>query len=185
MVKCLRIVLSIKTALTAWFLSRARCQWWKLSYLNLSKLVNLLISALVFQSLHIVVLCLPRLSPLVAFLSPLVWKQQIDLFIILLLFYGTISHLIYVSLFIMSLLLLFQTHLYLTFQPLIYLRSWKSTSFTLPFILSLYSPRLSQDWYLRYWPSFVFSSHTHFVIIYRHIIHANVLCYSTCKCLLI
>jgi len=43
----------------------------------------------------------------------------------------------------------------------------------LPFLLSLYSPRLSQDWYLRYWPSFVFSSHTHFAIIHRHIIHAN------------
>jgi len=28
--------------------------------------------------------------------------------------------------------------------------------------------RLSQDWYLWYWPSFVFSSHTHFAII-----HAN------------
>jgi len=26
---------------------------------------------------------------------------------------------------------------------------------------------------LRYWPSFVFSSHTHFVIIHRHISHAN------------
>jgi len=28
-------------------------------------------------------------------------------------------------------------------------------NFTLPFLLSLYLPRLSQDWYLRYWTSFV------------------------------
>jgi len=27
--------------------------------------------------------------------------------------------------------------------------------------------------YLRYWPTFVFSSHTHFAIIHRHNIHAN------------
>jgi len=76
---------------------------------------------------------------------------------------------------ITSLLLLFQTRLCLTFQPLFSLRSWKSTSFTLPFLLSygLYSPILSQDWYLRYWPSLVFSSDTHFATIHRHIIHAN------------
>jgi len=57
--------------------------------------------------------------------------------------------------------------------PLFFLRRWKLISFTLPFLLSLYSPRLYQDWYLRYWPSFAFSSHTHFAIIHSHIIHAN------------
>jgi len=45
-----------------------------LSHINLSKLVNLLICALFFDSLHIVVLGLPLLSPLVALLSPLVLK---------------------------------------------------------------------------------------------------------------
>jgi len=39
-------------------------------------------------------------------------------------------------------------------------KSYKSISFTVLFH-SLYSPRLSEDWYLRYWPSFVVSSHTH------------------------
>jgi len=37
---------------------------------------------------------------------------------------------------------------------------------SLSFFHSLYSPRLSHDWYLQYWPSFVFSSHTHFAIIH-------------------
>jgi len=78
-----------------------------LSHINLSKLVNLHTSALLFHSLHIVVLGLPLFSPLVALLSPLVLKYQIDITIILLLFYGTISHLIYVRLFITLLLLLF------------------------------------------------------------------------------
>jgi len=44
-----------------------------LSHINLSKLFNLLTSAL-FRSLHIVVLGLPVLSPLVALLSPLILK---------------------------------------------------------------------------------------------------------------
>jgi len=68
----------------------------------------------------------------------------------------------------------FQTRLCLIFQPLFSLRSWKPISFTLPFLLSLYSPRLPQNWYLRYWPSFVFPSHTH---------SCQFLCYLTCKCL--
>jgi len=56
--------------------------WFKI---NLSKLVNLLISALFFfHSLHIVVLGLLLISPLVALLSPLVLKLQIDRIIILL-----------------------------------------------------------------------------------------------------
>jgi len=44
-------------------------------------------------------------------------------------------------------LLLFQTRLCLIFQPLFSLTSWKPIYFTLHFILSLYSPRLSQYWY--------------------------------------
>jgi len=59
-------------------------------------------------------------------------------------------------------------------QPLFFLRSWKPVSFTLPFLdLSLYSPKLSQNLYFRYRPSFVVSSHTHFAIIHRHFIHAT------------
>jgi len=113
------------------------------SHINLSKLVNRLTYALFFHSFHIVVLLgLPLLSLIVALLSPLVLKYQIDLSIILPLFCGTISHLIYVRLFITSLLLLFQTRLCLIFQPPFSLRSWKPISFTLPFLLSLYSPRL-------------------------------------------
>jgi len=48
-----------------------------------------------------------------------------------------------------------------------------------PFLIANYQARpwyvyrLSQDWYLRYWQSFVFSSHTHFAIIHRHIFHTN------------
>jgi len=141
-----------------------------LSHINLSKLVNLLTSALFFHSLPIVVLGLPFISPSIALLSPLVLKYQIDLSTILLLFYGIISHLIYVRKFITSPLLLFQTRLCPIFQPLFSLRSYKLISFTLPFLLSLYSPRLSQDWYLPYWPSLSFSFHTYFAIIHRHLI---------------
>jgi len=78
-----------------------------LSQINLSNLVNLLTSALFLHSLHIVVLGLLLLSPLFALLSPLVLKLQIDLIIILLLFCRKVSHLIYVTLLITSLL-----HLY-------------------------------------------------------------------------
>jgi len=60
-------------------------------------------SLLSFHSLHIVLLGLLLPSPLVALLSPLVLKYQIDLIIILLLLYGTISHLIKVTLLITSL----------------------------------------------------------------------------------
>jgi len=56
-------------------------------------------------------------------LTPLVLKYQIDLSTILLLFYGTICHLIYVRLFITLPLLLFKTRLCLIFQPLFSLRS--------------------------------------------------------------
>jgi len=74
---------------------------------------------------------------------------------------------LYVRLFITS-LLLFQTRLCPIFQPLFSLRSWKRISFTLPFLLSLYSPIGTQALYLQYWLSFVFSSHTHFTTIHRH-----------------
>jgi len=61
-------------------------------------------SALFFQPLHVVLLGL-LLSPLVAFLLPLVvLKLLTGLFITLLLFCGKVSHLIYVTLLITSLL---------------------------------------------------------------------------------
>jgi len=71
----------------------------------------------------IVVLGLPLLSLSIDLLSPLVLKYQIDLSTILLLYYGTISHLIYVQLFIASPLLLFQTRFCLIVKPLFSLRS--------------------------------------------------------------
>jgi len=48
----------------------------------------------------------------------------------------------------------------LIFQPLFSLRSWKPIAFTLPFLLSLYSPRLSQDWYLSFFISHTFRYHS-------------------------
>jgi len=56
-----------------------------LSHTNLSKLVNLLTSALLFHSFHIVLFGLLLLSPLVAFLLPFVLKLQIEHSFILLL----------------------------------------------------------------------------------------------------
>jgi len=136
-----------------------------------------------FYSLHIVVLGLPLLSHLVALLSPLVLKHQTDLSIILLLFYRTIFHLIYVRLFITSLLLLFQTRLCLIFQPLFSLRSWKPISFTLPFLLSPYSP-------ITYYRTDIsgidqaLSFHlTHIPLSFTVISFTQFLCYLTCKCL--
>jgi len=73
------------------------------SHINLSKLVNLLTSALIVHSLHIVLLSLLLLSPLVALLSPFVLKLPTHLSIILLMFCGTVCHLIYVALLISSL----------------------------------------------------------------------------------
>jgi len=63
-------------------------------------------SALIFHSLHIVLLGLPLLLPLVALLSPLILKLQTNLSIICSCFVeqSTNSHLIYVTLIIMSLL---------------------------------------------------------------------------------
>jgi len=78
-------------------------------YIYLSKLVNLLTSALSSYSLHIVILGLPLVSPspLVALLSPLILKLLTYFFIILLLFCETVCRLIYNTLLITSLL-----HLY-------------------------------------------------------------------------
>jgi len=76
-----------------------------LSYIiSLSKLVNLLTSALLCHSLHIVLLGLLILSQSVALLSPPVLKLQTDLCFILLLFCETVFHLIFVMLLITSLL---------------------------------------------------------------------------------
>jgi len=66
---------------------------------------------------------------------------------ILLLFYGIFFHFIFIRLFITSLILQFQTHTCLIFNPLLSLRSWQPISLTLPFLFSLYLPRLYQDWY--------------------------------------
>jgi len=74
-----------------------------LTHINLSKLVNFSTSALFFHSLHITVLGLLLLSPLIALLSSLVLKLQIDFIISQLLFCGTVSHLICVTLLITSL----------------------------------------------------------------------------------
>jgi len=49
----------------------------------------------------------------------------------------------------------------------------KPIFFILHLLFSLYPPRLSQDWYLRYWPRFVVSSYIHFPITHPHFIHAN------------
>jgi len=86
------------------------------------KLVNLLTFTFFFYSLHIVLLVLP-LWPLVALLSLLVLKLQTYLNNILLMFCRIVSHLIYVSLLITSLLRLHLTHLSQIFQPLIFLKS--------------------------------------------------------------
>jgi len=58
---------------------------------------------------------------------------------------------------------------------LIFLKRWKSISFTVPFLLSLHSPRPSQDWYLRYRSSFIVSCQKQFAIIYANFIHANLI----------
>jgi len=77
------------------------------THITILKLVNLLISALFFHSMHIVLLDLLLFSPLVVSLPPLVLNLQTDLIIILLLFCGTVSHLIYFTLVITPLI-----HLY-------------------------------------------------------------------------
>jgi len=46
-----------------------------------------------------------------------------------------------------------------------------SLSLFLSSLVCIHLGYLRSDWYLRYWPSFVFSSHTHFAIIHRHISH--------------
>jgi len=43
------------------------------------------------------------------------------------------------------------------------------------------SSSTNQDWFIRYWPSFVVSSHTYFTIIHPHYTHANL--YFIWQCL--
>jgi len=54
-----------------------------------------------------------------------------------------------------------------------FLKQLKPISYTVLFLLRLYSSRLSQDYYIRYLSSFVDSSHTHFAITHPHAINAN------------
>jgi len=91
----------------------------------------------------------------------------------------TVCRLIYVTLLIMSL------HFKLTcliLQPLFFLKVEKLICVTVLFLLSLSQPRLSKDWYIWYWPSFVLS-HIHFAIIHPHFIHSNFLFIWLLKCL--
>jgi len=55
----------------------------------------------------------------------------------------------------------------------LFLKKLQTHVFHCSFPPYLYSPRLSQEWFLLYWPSFVFSSRTHFAIIQPHFIHVN------------
>jgi len=117
-----------------------------LSHINISKLVNLLTSALFFHSLHIVVLVLLFISPLVALLSLLVLKFQTFCHsIILLLFCGIVSHLTYVTLHIMSLLpSLILNPPVSDRSTALFLKKLKTLLFHFLFLLSLYSA-ISQD----------------------------------------
>ena len=82
---------------------------------------------------------------------------------------------IYVSFLLISiclnLFLIHQNHLFLLFLAL-FLKKLKTHLFSFHFLHSLSSPRLPLDWYLRYWPSLVNSSHTLIVILDLHFIHA-------------
>jgi len=70
-------------------------------------------------------------------------------------------------------------HLNSDLSTFIFIKKLLTISFTLPFLLTLYSPRLSQDSYIQYCPRFVVSSHTHFTISNPHFIHTNLL-YLNC-----
>jgi len=59
--------------------------------------------------------------------------------------WNNIPYLIYVKLLIKSFLLLYYIRLSLIFHLHFFLKSQKPIFFTFPFLLSLYSPRLSQD----------------------------------------
>ena len=150
------------------------------SHTSLSKLVNLVIYALFFHSHLIVQLAPLPLSPWIALLTLLILKSQTGLSIILLLPCGTLCLLIYVSFLIIILHLnLLVIHLFLLFLVLfLSKKSSRLIFFIFHFLHSLYSPRLPLDWYLRYWPSSVTSSHTHFVIIHLHFIHAYFLLFE-------
>jgi len=126
------------------------------SHINLSNVVNLLISTLIFHFLHIVLLGLRILSPLVALLSPgsclkiaigsryhpvpVVWNCPADL--------RRIAHYVIPSPILNSPVYDLSTSINLNkLQILLF-----STALFL--LISMYSPRLSQDWY----HSFVASS---------------------------
>jgi len=97
---------------------------------------------IVIYIIHIVVLGLPLLSSLVALLSPLDLKLQTDRIIILHLFCGTVSHRIYAHHVTLSPILNSPvSDLSLIFQPLFFFNSKIPISFTVLFLLSLYSPK--------------------------------------------
>jgi len=115
------------------------------SYINICKLVNLLTSAFFSHSLQIVLLDLLLIS-IVAPFSPLVFKLQTDLSFIQLLFCGTNSHhseLRHVAYHVTP-----SPILNSSVSNLSTTLSWKLKThlFTVLFLLSLYSPRLSQVW---------------------------------------
>jgi len=142
--------------------------------INLSKLVNHLTSALFFHSHYIVLLDLLLLSPLVVLLSPLVIKLQTYLYFILLLLCGTVCRLIYTSLCLSRHSFAYiKLTLSLIFQDLFFLKILNTHLFHCFFLFSLYSPRPSQDWHLRYWPRIVASSQPYFTIIHSLFIHGN------------
>jgi len=120
-----------------------------LSHTNLSKLVILLTGALFFHPLHIVVLGLLLLSPLVVILtSRLKIANRSYYYSAAVLWNNLPSDLCHVP-------------YHVTPSPILnspvsdlstshFLKKLKAFSFTLPFLLSLYLPKLSQDWYIRY-----------------------------------
>jgi len=137
-----------------------------------SKLISLLTSAILFYSPHIFILGRLSVSHSVALFWPLVLKLQIDPYSVPNLWNSLIrstspcsSSLSFTYIKLNSPVSDLSTSLFL--------KNERPISFTLLFFLSLYSPRLSLDWYIRYWPSFVDSYHPHFAIIHRHFIHAN------------
>jgi len=115
-----------------------------LSHIYLSKLVNLLTSALFFHALHIVILGLLLLSPLVALLSPLKIANRS---------YNHSAPALWNNLPSTSCCSPRHSFFYvklacspvsdLSTSP--FLNKLKTYLFILPFLLCMYSPRLSQD----------------------------------------
>ena len=145
----------------------------RLSHINLSKLVSLLISVLFFLTHLIVQLArYPLLS------SPLIVPRHFSSKNHKQVFLSFCSCLVehFASWSIRQL-----SYHHPSSQPIcnspvsalsssLFLKKLKTDLFN--FLLSLYSPGLPLDWYLWYWPSSVTSSHTHFVIIHLHFIYA-------------